>query len=118
MSNPSNFLSNLEAEDSGQSPQQFSQPVQHQSVVHHHHHSGAGSGSNVAAAICSFFIPGLGQLVQGRLGAGLVFLFADFVAFILCFVGIGFFLLPVIWIWAVVDAAIYQPRRLRRRSYR
>ena len=27
---------------------------------------GRGSTANVLAAICSFFIPGLGQLVQGR----------------------------------------------------
>jgi TM2 domain-containing membrane protein YozV len=26
-----------------------------------------GSAGNVIAALCSFFIPGLGQLVQGRL---------------------------------------------------
>ncbi len=26
-----------------------------------------GSSGNVIAAVCSFFIPGLGQLVQGRL---------------------------------------------------
>ena len=29
--------------------------------------TGQGSAGNVLAAICSFFIPGLGQLVQGRL---------------------------------------------------
>ena len=29
--------------------------------------TGQGSGGNVLAALCSFFIPGLGQLVQGRL---------------------------------------------------
>jgi hypothetical protein len=28
---------------------------------------GQGSAGNVIAAVCSFFIPGLGQLVQGRL---------------------------------------------------
>ena len=28
---------------------------------------GQGSGGNVLAALCSFFIPGLGQLLQGRL---------------------------------------------------
>jgi TM2 domain-containing membrane protein YozV len=28
--------------------------------------TGQDSGGNVLAAICSFFIPGLGQLVQGR----------------------------------------------------
>ena len=27
---------------------------------------GPGSSGNVLAAVCSFFIPGLGQLVQGR----------------------------------------------------
>lgn len=34
---------------------------------------GQGSGGNVLAAIASFFIPGLGQLVQGRLLAALLF---------------------------------------------
>ena len=28
---------------------------------------GQGSGGNIVAAICSFFLPGLGQLVQGRI---------------------------------------------------
>ncbi len=35
--------------------------------------SGQGSGGNVLAAICSFFIPGLGQLVQGRILAAIIF---------------------------------------------
>ena len=30
-----------------------------------------GSAGNVLAAICSFFIPGLGQLVQGRFLMGI-----------------------------------------------
>jgi TM2 domain-containing membrane protein YozV len=34
---------------------------------------GQGSSGNVIAATCSFFIPGLGQLVQGRLLAALLF---------------------------------------------
>ena len=34
--------------------------------------SGAGSGGNVLAALCSFFIPGLGQLLQGRLIAAAI----------------------------------------------
>jgi len=29
--------------------------------------AGQGSAGNVLAALCSFFIPGLGQLLQGRL---------------------------------------------------
>ena len=34
--------------------------------------SGQGSGGNVLAALCSFFIPGLGQLLQGRIIAAAV----------------------------------------------
>ena len=33
--------------------------------------SGKGSTGNVIAAIASFFLPGLGQLIQGRLFAAL-----------------------------------------------
>ncbi len=32
--------------------------------------SGQGSGGNVLAALASFFIPGLGQLLQGRFAYG------------------------------------------------
>ncbi len=34
--------------------------------------SGQGSGGNVLSALCSFFIPGLGQLLQGRLGMAIL----------------------------------------------
>jgi TM2 domain-containing membrane protein YozV len=34
--------------------------------------AGQGSTGNVIAAVCSFFIPGLGQLVQGRVMIALV----------------------------------------------
>lgn len=37
-----------------------------------HSSTGQGSAGNVLAAICSFFVPGLGQLVQGRVMAALV----------------------------------------------
>jgi TM2 domain-containing membrane protein YozV len=33
--------------------------------------SGQGSTANVIAALASFFIPGLGQLIQGRIWAAL-----------------------------------------------
>lgn len=65
--------------------------------------SGKGSGGNVLAAICSLFIPGLGQLVQGRLLAAIFyFIFA---------VIMWFFLLGlVISIISILDAAIYSPK--------
>lgn len=38
-----------------------------------------GSGGNIFAALCSLFIPGLGQLLQGRLGYGLLLMGLCFV---------------------------------------
>jgi TM2 domain-containing membrane protein YozV len=66
------------------------------------HSPGPGSTGNVLAAICSFFIPGLGQLVQGRVLTAVV----HFVlAAILWFFCLGW----LIHLWSVVDAAIYRP---------
>lgn len=59
-----------------------------------------GSTGNVIAAVCSFFIPGLGQLVQGRLFAAII----QFVlAAVLWFVFLGW----LVHIWSVIDAARY-----------
>ena len=38
--------------------------------------AGQGSGGNVIAAICNFFIPGLGHLVQGRILGALFYFVA------------------------------------------
>ena len=64
--------------------------------------SGQGSGGNVLAAICSFFIPGLGQLVQGRLlKAAVMFVLASLLWLIL----LGW----IIHLWSIIDAARYKP---------
>jgi hypothetical protein len=63
---------------------------------------GQGSTANVIAAIASFFVPGLGQLVQGRLLAAAV----QFVlAAVLWVVWLGW----IVHIWSIVDAARYTP---------
>jgi len=65
--------------------------------------NGQGSAGNVIAALASFVYPGLGQLVQGRVLAALLF----------CIAGT---LLWVIWLGWVVhllsawDAAVWRPR--------
>ena len=64
--------------------------------------SGQGSGGNVLAAVCSFFIPGLGQLVQGRLLAAFLFFVA---AGVLWIVMLGW----VMHLWSVIDAARWHP---------
>ena len=73
--------------------------------------SGQGSGGNVIAAICNFFIPGLGQLVQGRILAALVFFVLVSVNYTLAATGILFFMGLfgfIFHVWAIIDAAKYK----------
>ena len=60
-----------------------------------------GSTGNVIAALASFFIPGLGQLIQGRILKALVM-------FILAAVFWVFWMGWIISIWATIDAALYK----------
>jgi len=62
---------------------------------------GPGSAGNVIAAVCSLFIPGLGQLVQGRILMALIMLV---LAGILWWFLLGW----LIHIWSVIDAALYR----------
>jgi len=63
--------------------------------------AGQGSGGNVIAALCSFFIPGLGQLLQGRLLMSIVMFLA---AGALWIVLLGW----VIHLWSILDAAKFK----------
>lgn len=65
--------------------------------------AGQGSAGNVIAALCSFFIPGLGQLVQGRvLMAAVQFVLAALLWLVL----LGW----VVHLWSIIDAALFRPR--------
>ena len=65
-----------------------------------------GSAGNVIAALCSFFVPGLGQLVQGRLLLAVI-------QFILAGVLWIFLLGWIIHIWSILDAALFKgPNRV------
>lgn len=70
--------------------------------------SSQGSGGNVIAAICNLFFPGLGQLVQGRIMPALLFFVAWIVSGILAWLVIGWILLPIVYLWAIIDAARYK----------
>ncbi len=64
---------------------------------------GQGSTGNVIAALASFFIPGLGQLLQGRLiMAGIMFVLAAVLWWIL----MGW----IIHLWSILDAALWKPK--------
>ena len=68
---------------------------------------GQGSTSNVIAAVCSFFIPGLGQLVQGRVLMALVQFVLAGVIWVISFGTMGW----VVHIWSVIDAALWKGPR-------
>lgn len=65
--------------------------------------SGRGSAGNVIAALASFFVPGLGQLIQGRVIMALVMFV---LAAVLWIVLLGW----IIHLWSIVDAAVWKPK--------
>ena len=69
-----------------------------------------GSGGNVLAAICNIFLPGLGQLVQGRILAALMFFVGMAVSGFLTLVLIGWITMPIVYLWSIIDAARYRPK--------
>ncbi len=64
--------------------------------------AGQGSSGNVIAALASFFIPGLGQLLQGRL-------FKAAIMFVLAGILWWFLLGWLIHLWSILDAAMWKP---------
>jgi hypothetical protein len=75
---------------------------------------GQGSTGNVLAAIASFFVPGLGQLFQGRFLAAVGWFVFACVAFAVSWL-LTLSLLPFGWfvvsILACINAAMFTPRR-------
>ncbi len=65
--------------------------------------AGQGSTGNVIAALCSFFIPGLGQLIQGRVMMAII-------QFVLAGILWVFLLGWLIHLWSIVDAAMFKGR--------
>ncbi len=63
--------------------------------------SGQGSTGNVIAALASFFIPGLGQLLQGRLLIAII----QFVLSVILWI---FLLGWIIHLWSILDAALFK----------
>ena len=63
--------------------------------------TGQGSAGNVIAALASFFIPGLGQLLQGRVLMAVIH-------FVLAAVLWIFLLGWVIHLWSIIDAAVWK----------
>jgi TM2 domain-containing membrane protein YozV len=63
-----------------------------------------GKKSAGLAAVLSLLLVGAGQMYCGRVGRGLAFLVAYAVSVLLIFAFVGFLLMPVVFIWALIDA--------------
>ena len=56
------------------------------------------------AAVLSFFFSGFGQIYNGQIGKGLLFILGQIISLFLMSVLIGFITSPIVWIWGMVDA--------------
>jgi len=65
--------------------------------------------SQALPALVSFFLPGLGQLIQGRPVAALFWIIVALINLVLMFACVGFVLAPILGILCVLDAAWWRP---------
>lgn len=68
--------------------------------------AGQGSAGNVIAALASLFVPGLGQLVQGRFLAAVLFVVAAGILWVASLGTLGW----IMHLWACLNAALWRPR--------
>ena len=56
------------------------------------------------ATVLSFLFMGLGQIYNGEIGKGVLFIILYLISVGLMFIFIGFITTPILWIWGMVDA--------------
>ncbi|MCP3128850.1 MULTISPECIES: hypothetical protein [Shewanella] len=67
-----------------------------------------GSAGNVIAAIASLFFPGLGQLLQGRIMAALLFFVITVVGYALWWLIVPAVIGAIFHLWSIIDAARFK----------
>lgn len=68
------------------------------------------------AAVLSFLFMGLGQIYNGQIGKGIVFIVLYGISWLLCFVLIGFITTPILWILGMIYA-YYSAHSVNREMY-
>jgi TM2 domain-containing membrane protein YozV len=76
-------------------PPGYGQPMVYQQVQPH---------SAALGVVASFFIPGLGSMLNEKVGKGIGILAAYIVSVILVFFLVGIIAAPAVWIWGMVAA--------------
>jgi TM2 domain-containing membrane protein YozV len=87
---------------------QYQPPPQHIAPTPVVVHIGRSKESQALPALANIFLPGLGQLIQGRVIAAIAFHIAMWLNIVLMFALIGFITFPLCYIWCIVDAAKYR----------
>lgn len=64
----------------------------------------------ILAAILSIIVAGLGQIYNGQIGKGVVFIILQLINGALTVVLIGWLLMPIVGLWATVDAYLVAKR--------
>ena len=67
-----------------------------------------GSAGNVISAIASLFFPGLGQLLQGRIMAALLFFIITVVGYALWLLIVPAVIGAIFHLWSIIDAARFK----------
>lgn len=57
------------------------------------------------AVLASFFVPGLGSMINGKIAKGILILSCYLISWLLCFFVVGFILFPACWIWGMIAGA-------------
>ncbi len=74
--------------------------------------------SPILAAILSLFLSGLGQIYNGEVTKGVVFIVVQIINAALTTVLIGFVLMPIVGLWATIDAYLVAKRNNARTGIR
>jgi TM2 domain-containing membrane protein YozV len=74
--------------------------------------------SPILAAILSLIVAGLGQIYNGQIGKGVIFIVIHRLNGALTAVLIGWLLLPIVGLWAMIDAYMTAKRNNERYGFR
>jgi TM2 domain-containing membrane protein YozV len=64
--------------------------------------------------LASFFIPGLGSMINGSVGLGVLILAVWVLGLALTFVLVGFYIIFVAWVWGLADGVMSADRWNRK----
>ena len=72
----------------------------------------------ILAAVLSLIVAGLGQIYNGQIGKGVIFIILQLINGALTVVLIGWFLMPIVGLWAMIDAYLTAKRDNERYGLR